>query len=161
LSGGNVFPYGDMEALDPVGVLLGWEWTRFGNVSLVQEAAGNHYLRITHEQKDPTLQACACFTLNPRWKALEVSCRMKVFGLKMGNALFLTASVVLRWKDKDDKLLSYAPSLTLTHDTDWTTLHEILVVPPSAAHLDIEAANIGDAGEMGFDDVVFRPTPAP
>ncbi|MBC7526922.1 MAG: hypothetical protein H7308_05170 [Chthonomonadaceae bacterium] len=32
---GNVFPVGDFEHLDPVGQPQRWEWTRYGNVSLV------------------------------------------------------------------------------------------------------------------------------
>ena len=158
-TGGNVFLQGDFEASDPGGAALGWTWIPFGNVSVAQESDGNHYLRITHEQKDRTLQAFARLPLDASWKALTVSCRMKVSGLQVGPLPNLTAALVLRSMDKDDKLLKYAPSLSLSHDTGWTELHETFALPPGADHLNIEASNIGAAGDMGADDIVFRPNP--
>jgi len=158
---GAIFPEGGFEQLDPVGNPTGWTWTPYGNVSLAQEPSGNHYLCITHELADRTVQAHARLPLNPAWKTLQASARMKVSKLEMGPAPNLTAAAVLRFMDKDGKLLGYAPSLTLTKDTDWTTVTRTFDVPAGADHLDIEVSNIGKAGDFGMDDLVFVPNPKP
>lgn len=157
----TIFPEGGFERLDPVGSPIGWDWTPYGNVSLAEEPSGNHYLRIAHELADRTVQAHARLPLDPTWKSLKVSARLKVSKLQMGSAPNLTAAVVLRFMDKANKLLSYAPSLALTKDTGWTTLTETFSVPIGADHLDIEVSNIGQGGDFGADDLVFVPNPAP
>lgn len=157
---GAVFPEGSFERLDPVGDPTGWNWTPYGNVSLAHEPNGNHFLRITHELPDRTVQAHARLPLDPAWKMLTASARMKVSGLQMGPAPNLTAAVVLRFMDKDGKLLGYAPSLTLIKDTDWTTVTRTFNIPAGADHLDIEVSNIGKGGDFGTDDLTFVPSPS-
>lgn len=156
-----VFPEGTFDRLDPVGTPTGWNWTPYGNVSLAQEPNGNHFLRITHELADRTVQAHARLPLDPVWKTLKASARMKVSGLQMGPAPNLTAAVVLRFMDKDGKLLGYAPSLTLTKDMDWTTITRTFDVPVGTDHLDIEVSNIGKGGDFGTDELIFVPNPKP
>ena len=155
----SIFPEGSFEQLDPVGNPTGWSWTPYGNVSLAQEPNGNHFLRITHELADRTVQAHARLPLDPAWKTLTASARMKVSGLRMGPAPNLTAAVVLRFMDKDGKLLGYAPSLTLNKDTDWITVTRTFAVPAGTDHLDIEVSNIGKGGDFGADDLIFVPSP--
>ena len=157
-AGANVFPQGDFDHCDPADTPLGWQWTRYGNVSVVQEAGGNRYLHIGRELKDRTVQAFAHLPLKPDWKRMRVSARLKVKNL-VRSANGLTASVIVRVEGKDNKMLGYAAKLALTQDTDWVRQEAEFVLPAGADHLDIEVSSIGTDGEFSADDIAFVPLP--
>ena len=83
---------------------------------------------------------------------------LKVKGLKVGRDNH-TVSVILRIRDKENKLIAYAPALSLLKDADWKTLMQTFDLPSNADHILIEVSNIGLGGDLWADDLVFVPEP--
>ena len=149
-------PQGDFERLDPTDNPVGWTWTQYGNVTTRQEPSGNHYLYIGQELKGRTLQAFARIVLDRAWKRIVVSARLRVRNLVV-SLNGLTAGVITRIMDKNDKLIAYAPQLGLKQDCDWTPFSAAFDLPAGADHLNIEVSNIGADGDFSADDLSFVP----
>ncbi|MBC7526921.1 MAG: hypothetical protein H7308_05165 [Chthonomonadaceae bacterium] len=84
--------------------------------------------------------------------------RLKVKGLKVGRDNH-TVSVILRIRDRENKLIAYAPALSLLKDADWKTLMQTFDLPSNADHILIEVSNIGLGGDFWADDLVFVSEP--
>ncbi len=154
--GQNALPHGDFEHLDLAGAPIGWYWTPFGNVSLQADEKGNHTLHIDHKQADRALQAISRMDLNPAWKRIRVSARMRGSQIVPG-ASGLAAQLVTRVADASDKMLGYGPTLALKADSDWTTMTEEFDLPAGADHLNIEVGNLGTGGDLWIDDIAYVP----
>jgi|GEM_PF-2883116 len=123
----------------------------------LQSEDGNTYLHLA----SPTqVLLSARIAINPTWKRLTISCRMRLSGfvanpeITYGNARLANSFVLPEGKR------AYLGILQLSADTDpakdggWVTLKGVAEVPEGALEYEVACGNFATAGQTDFDDLV-------
>ncbi len=146
----NLIPNGDVE-LDADGNSYPDGWPRVANAALMSED-GNRFLRVK-PYDGPTFE----LPLKPDWIAVQVSCRMRCQGIKMGPEGYHDARMVMSWNDADHQHVEPWPNvLRGTGTFDWREMERTFIRPPGAEFLSIGAVNFAAEGTVDYDDVVVR-----
>jgi hypothetical protein len=124
----------------------------------VAEQAGNKYLRFTNDEVDKSTQLHYLFDLNPQWKSVRISARMKTVGVKRGPKPANLPSIFLAWQDAKRKAVSYG-FFGLDKDSDWTTVERTYAVPEGARSVKLSVGLNRSTGEMLVDDIKVEPVP--
>ena len=134
-------------------VIFGWRARVAGKVQ-IGESGDNRYLNIQGERQK-TAFADTVMTLDPAWKKLRVSCRMKSESLEVGFSPTHSAKLVLEFVDADEKKLDkWITPMQLKRNTpEWTEMKSEFDVPAEARGLKISAAVQQCDGSGQFDDI--------
>jgi len=124
----------------------------------VAEADGNRYLRFTNAEADKSTQLHYRFNLQPQWKHLKISARIKTIDFTRGPKPANLASIFLTWENDKNKGFSYG-WLGLDKDSDWTTVEKTLPVPEGARSIKLSVGLNKATGEMLADDIRVEPVP--
>ena len=123
----------------------------------LQSADGNTFL---HLSKPTQVLAAKRITLDPTWKKLHVSCRIRLSAfapnpaISWGNARLANSFLM-----PDDKR-NYAGIVQVEGNTDpaaddgWKRLSVVADIPAGALAFEVICGNYGSAGETDFDDIV-------
>lgn len=167
----NIFPQGDFERLDASGKPIGWDrvphvgWLRSwgANFEIVKEGT-NHYARFTDNsssvadsKKGVWLEAY--LPLDPSWKYIRVTCRMRAKIRGLGGEDWFGAKVTMQFEDENGKAVRpYPPQPTLREDQPlWQFFAVRFPIPPGAKRLAIKPGLWGAIGVMSIDDITVVP----
>lgn len=154
----DLVPNGNFEA--PVdGIPGGWEPKPNPNFQIVQNGA-NHYAVLTKVDPNYSPVAQVVVPVDPTWKQVDISARMKARRLVVGTETWQTARVTTVFLDENKKIAHYASASTLWVDTDWVSRTLRDDVPADAKFLSIQIGVWGPAGELSVDDVKLIPNPS-
>jgi hypothetical protein len=147
----NVLGNGDFEAIHgdrPA------DWKLTAATEVVEED-GNHYLTIEPEAGHLNW-AEQVIDLDPTWKRLELSARMRAEGLVTGEKHWQTLQVGCAFVDIAGQPLGYL-QVRLNEDSGWKTVTAEADVPEGAAQLRVNPGNYGNPAdtEERIDDIVI------
>src|SRR5207247_2706269 len=84
---------GSFEKLDSLGRPAGWLWSSDSKIKLAEEE-GNHFVRLTNNEPGSSTQLPAKeFRLDPSWKQIKLSARMRAKDFKVGTDTWHDARV--------------------------------------------------------------------
>lgn len=148
---GSLFPGGDFES-------------SAGKKKIVEED-GNHFLRIETIEPGKMEMDYRTVDVPAGVKALELTWKQRVTGLKKGEKPWFDARILLEWKDAAGKPVEGKPSPPYTQkDTaGWVEKSTSFLVPEGAATLVLMPSMFqAKAGTFDLDNLVLKPTdPAP
>jgi len=135
----------------------GWSFGR--SARWEQDEEGNHFALLTVEGEVPEAdrKIKTYLEVNPAWKTVRVSARMRLRKSMPGKAQDAHLGVV--YYGADDKYLGLGSMLTLAKDSEWTTLSETTGVPEGTRRLMIDVGVYGPVGELSVDDVRVEASP--
>jgi hypothetical protein len=156
VAGENALLNGSVEARDDNGNPTGWyiaDRCR-PHVDAPQEV-GNRFLRVTNDDRTTTIHADQKIDVDPTWKQVTVSARMRASGFKAGK----NASGVSYWfQDEQGKQAGkLPPQLVITEDSPWTDKSVTVDVPAGAKRLYLQCVISYANGTIDFDDVKIVP----
>ena len=153
---------GSLERLDANGNVLGWfVHDRFKtHVKLITED-GNQFFRLHNDDPAKTVFVDQKINVDPSWKAITVSVRMRATNFKAGKNSAHDARVALAFRDaKDARVGQWPPVPNVKSDSPWTERVITADVPPGATSLYIQLAIFNATGTADFDDIKVVPQQA-
>jgi hypothetical protein len=147
---GNLMPGGDMET--------------GGGKNLVEEE-GNHFVRLQSVEPGKMVMDYRTADLPEGVKALELTWRQRITGLKKGVQPWFDARIIMEWKDAAGvKMKETPPPAYSQKDTaGWVEKSTTFLVPEGAATLVLMPSLFQvNAGTFDLDNFVLKPVdPAP
>jgi len=129
------------------------------------DEGGNHFLRLATDQPGNQIMAYRTIDLPTGAQALEMTWRQRVTGLKVGDAPWFDARIMMQFLGADGKKLSPSPPAAYTQkDTDgWVERKIGFLVPSDATTLVLMPTLFKTrAGTFDLDNIVIKPAdPAP
>ena len=149
----GLLPNGDFEAdTDDDGWPDGWPREQATRRQVEQ---GNHFLRIQPDKPGQMICVYRSLPVQPDWKALELTFRVRHEGVKRGKELWHDARIILDFKDAAGGKLKPGPrhpNFTGTSD-GWQTRTERFLVPEGAKTFELMPSMFGAAaGTLDVDD---------
>jgi len=128
-------------------------WTFGGSARWERDGDGNHFalLAVEGEVPEADRKIKTYLEASPAWKTVRVSARMRLRGSAPGKVQDAHLGVV--YLGANDEYLGLGAMLTLTKDSEWTTLSETTAVPVGTRRLLIDVGLYGPSGELSVDDV--------
>ncbi len=154
----NVAKNGNMEQGDAAGGLAGWFiHDRFKDVITIEHEAGNQFIRINGDATK-TIFADQQIHVDPTWKVLNVSARMRATDFKSGKQAFQDARLAFAFKDaKGLRVGNWPPVPSIKDNSPWVERTVTVDVPPGAKTLYLQLAVFNATGTVDFDDIKVVP----
>ena len=156
----SLIPNGNFEASQTGDWPTGWGHPKSG--SWVQED-GNHFMRLTSAEPGQMDSLYQMYKLPADCKALELSWRERVTGLKHGSKPWFDARILVSFKDAAGKDVPGSPPPAATgKDTNgWESRKMQFLVPDGAATVVFMPTLFQvEAGTFDLDDVELKPIDA-
>lgn len=156
---GQLLPNGDLESATAE---AGWpdHWSRpaAGSYSWDEES-GRRYLRLNVTEPGQVVLSYRSITLPPEVKAVQLSLRARVIGLKCGPQAWFDARVMTDFKTKDGLKLKGAKAISFRKDTgDWVERSVRFAVPDGAAVLEVMPTLFqAYSGTFDIDEILVTP----
>jgi peptidoglycan/xylan/chitin deacetylase (PgdA/CDA1 family) len=143
----NLLQNGDLSQALENGSLPGWDRVRKCRIETV-EGQKTLVLDGSHASAKQRIQ------LDPSWKGLSLSMRMKVTGVELGDANWKKARASVDFKGADGKHVGPWPYLfQYSGTTDWLVCNREYAIPDNAVQADFEVINWGKAGKIEVQDL--------
>jgi serine/threonine protein kinase len=155
----NVVLNGSMDATNIHGGVAGWFiHERFGDAAQVVEEDGNRFLRLTNDDPAKTVFADQRIEVDPSWRAVLVSARMRASDFTPGEAAAHDARVAFAFRDaEDNRVGNWPPVPSLRQNSSWVERVVTVDVPPGATSIYIQLAMLYATGTVDFDDIRIIP----
>ena len=141
------------------------DWGRLKEGGSWQEEGSSHFLRMQSTSPGSMILLYREVDLPPDTKAVELTWKQRITGLKRGTSPWFDARIMLEFKGIDGKVLAQKPAAPNTsRDTDgWVERRSAFLVPDEALSLVLMPTLFQTAaGTMDLDDLQLRPVdPAP
>lgn len=162
-NGGSLIANGSFEELREDG-MGAKHWGSNNENTFVASEAGNHFMRIT-AKPNKLVNIYREYPIPTGAKALELSWRQRVTGLKTGEKPWFDARFIFELKDASRNKIAGAPGPAYTQkDTSgWVTKSTRFLVPDNATYFVFMPCLFeAKAGTFDIDDLVLKPIdPAP
>jgi serine/threonine protein kinase len=155
----DVLVNGSMEADDGIDGLDGWFiHDRFKPQAQILSENGNRFLRLSNSDPAKTVFADQKIKVDPSWKAINVSARMRATSFKAGRTASQDARVAFAFRDdKDVRIGNWPPVPLVRTDSPWVERTVTVDVPEGAKSMYIQLAIFNATGQVDFDDVKVVP----
>ena len=143
----------------------GWPdgWPKLKTNGSWENEEGNHFIRMTSTTPGAMVMLYREIPIPPGTKALELSWRQRITGLKTGSKPWFDARIMLEFADANRAKVSPAPSAPYTRkDTQgWEAKTSRFLVPEGATMLKFMPTLFNvQAGTCDLDDIVITPVDA-
>ena len=144
----------DFEKLGADNRPIGWMWPDPGKGETrdIKTETGNHLMEYTSEG-GYTHPAVYRLSLNPEWRSLRVSVRVRTRNLSGSPNGPCGATMIVSFYDAGGKTVKEANPDYITTSADWTVLEKVIPVPESATGLAISPLLAWAKGIAEFDDI--------
>lgn len=151
-------PEGAFEEIDEKGRPKGWMDGSNAQLKLIEEN-GNHYLRLTNDEPEKFLSVVGRFKLNPAWKSVIISARLRGTNIKRkpDAKTWETARVGYDFENAQGQRVGpWPPTLELLGSTDWKVFQLQIDIPRGAALMRIVPLMHNTTGTFDIDDIIVR-----
>ena len=145
----------------------GWpdHWAHVKVGGMWENEDGNHFLRLKSLKPNSTTMLYQEIHIPDGVKAIEMSWKQRVTGLRTGKKPWFDARIMMEWKDVNGRKLADKPSPPYTQrdSKQWEERSTSFLVPEGGATLVLMPCLFNvKAGTFELDDLVLKPTdPAP
>jgi tRNA A-37 threonylcarbamoyl transferase component Bud32 len=153
---------GTMEEDDTDDGLAGWFiHPRFKEQVQILREGGDRFIRLTNDDPAKTVFIDQKIDVDPSWRVVTISARMRASNLKLGKLPSQDARVAIAFKDDADKRVGGWPAVpNLRADSPWVERVATADVPAGAKSLYVQLAIFNATGTADFDDVKIVPQSA-
>jgi hypothetical protein len=138
------------------GPVHGWEGGDSALISMVSEGQ-EHFLRLTTTNLGVAMTKQR-LAIQPEWKAVRVSARIRVQGLTKGaDPWSYPCLQFLSRKDGSDDPLDGWSKFMVSESGGWRDYTQIKPIPAGAQWLDLEVWNMGCTAVTDFDRITVEP----
>ncbi len=124
----------------------------------LKDEDGMRFLRVRNGSPEKDVFAENFFALDPSWKKVRISAKMRTKDLKCGSEVYHDARVMLIFTDsKGQKVGGYGEVPFAKADQDWKEMSAVREVPEGAAGIRLQPGIYHSTGTVDFDDI--RATP--
>jgi tRNA A-37 threonylcarbamoyl transferase component Bud32 len=158
-SSGSALLNGTMEEDDTDDGLAGWFiHPRFKEQVQILREAGNRFIRLSNDDPAKTVFIDQKIDVDPGWKVVTISARMRATNFKRGKLPSQDARVAIVFKDEADKRVGgWPPVPSLRDDSPWIERVVTADVPAGAKAIYVQLAIFNATGTADFDDVKIVP----
>src|SRR5439155_2676592 len=153
---------GSMQGSDDDDGLAGWFiHERFKPQAQVIVENGNRFLRLTNDDASRTVFADQTIKVDPSWKAVTVSARMRASNFQLGKVASQDGREAFAFHDAGGtRVGNWPPVPRVQKDTPWITRSVTVDVPSGAKTIYMQLAIFNATGTVDFDDVSVVPQTA-
>jgi hypothetical protein len=151
----NVIKNGSFDEQDDRLQPVGWKLPPGGAVSVMEGEGNNRY--ILFKPLGDARRIWREFAIEPQWKTLKISARVRGRGLTAGKGAWENAHVGLVFYNAAGERFGYAWPVHAASDTDWVARSGIVAIPEGAVKAEVDAGNFGPTGEFSVDDLRVEP----
>jgi hypothetical protein len=129
---------------------------RRGAETSIRDEAGRGRFAEIRKEKGAGDEWCGVsqdLPLDPAWKRLGLSARLRTRGVTKGKEHWQRAAVLTPFLDANGKIFDYRESLELDGDNEWAELKAVVNVPEGAKVLRLQVGVYGPEGTLSVDDV--------
>src|SRR5207302_7976791 len=162
----NLVANGDLETVDGKGHLTGWSVSERNAASVhLLDEDGTRFLRLNNDDPSRSVVADQKLELDPSWKSVKISARLRAKNLKPGAASYQDARVAAAFQNAQETRISNwlaGPSLR-TDSATWVQRNVTLDIPSGAKVLYLQLALLSATKQADFNNVTITTmtTPAP
>jgi serine/threonine protein kinase len=162
IAGENILPNANMDAADTDDGLANWFiHPRFKSQVQILSENGNRFVRLTNDDPEKTVFVDQKIPVDPAWKAVTVTARMRAINFHAGKLASQDGRVAFAFRDDADKRVgSWPPVPTVRADSPWVERVATVDVPAGAKTLYLQMAIFNATGTVDFDDVKVIPQAA-
>jgi len=159
VDGPNAIANGTIEpAADGTGVSGWFLHDRFKKQVQFLTEDGNRFVRLTNDDPARTVFLDQRIPVDPSWKAVTVSARMRASNFKSGANSAQDGRVAFAFRDASDKRVgNWPPVPCVKSDSGWTERVVTADVPQGASSIYIQLAIFNAVGSVDFDDIKVIP----
>lgn len=159
VDGPNVVANGAIEpAADGTGVSGWFLHDRFKQQVQFLTEDGNRFVRLTNDDPAKTVFLDQRIPVDPNWKTVTVSARMRASNFKSGANSAQDGRVAFAFRDASDKRVGkWPPVPCVKADSGWTERVVTADVPEGANSIYIQLAIFNAVGSVDFDDIKVIP----
>lgn len=154
----NEIENGDFETLQNIVKPEGWKGG-LGS-SIVEEEGGNHYVQLKAVGDPEARKLSKELVLEPGWKSLKVTARVRGEALQMGKNPWEVARINVTFYNAQKQAFEFSSPVKLAGDSEWIIKSGSSSIPPKAEYAVIAAANSGISGTFSVDDISVEPNGA-
>jgi hypothetical protein len=145
---------GDFETRSATGAIAGWT---LPEGTQVLEEGGNHFVRLQQAQAGNGWLSQKV-PLSPEWSRVKISGRVRLSGLRKGDADYKTARLQFNFEDAKGQRVGDWPLMpTLNDNTDWKEVSVEADVPDGATAIALWPGFMESAGTLDVDDLQVMP----
>lgn len=131
------------------GIAKGWELKKG---ALIVSENGNNFLRCENQNAG----AVQSIKIDPKWKKLKFSCRMRSTDIVKGKHSWQDGRVALEFRGPDNKHIGrWTKMAQVVGSSDWTEYSFDLAVNAGATTLRVSPCMLGVSGMLDVDDIVI------
>jgi hypothetical protein len=159
VAGAEAIINGNMEAADAGDGLAGWFiLERLKPQAQVITENGNRFLRLTNSDPAHSVIAEQTIKVEPSWKAVTVSARIRATNFKIGKTTSQDARAAFVFRDASGQRLGGWPQVPrVLKDGPWITKTVTVDIPPGTKTIYVQVAMFNSTGQVDFDDVSVVP----
>jgi serine/threonine protein kinase len=145
-------------AADGTGVTGWFLHDRFKQQTQFLTEDGNRFVRLTNDDPAKTVFLDQRIHVEPNWRTVTVSARMRASNFKAGANPAHDGRVAFAFRDANDKRVgNWPPVPCVKEDSGWTERVVTADVPAGATSIYIQLAVFNAIGSVDFDDVKVVP----
>ena len=156
----DVLKCDDFEVLDAEGNPVGWQFPANGAAFLVAQEDGGRFVRLRPLGSLDARKIMAPIRLQPSWRRLKFSARVRGEGLQIGGGQYQTPHVGVVFFNREGEVAGFSDGIVLGEDAGWAQKSVTVVIPRDATLAMVDAGNFGKAGDFFVDDIIVRPDEA-
>jgi hypothetical protein len=146
-------PHGDFETLNTRGQPLDWIIPARPHVKVIKDENGNRYVNIRAVGPNDERKIATRVLLAPEWKSLKITARLRVRGMKLGDAAWDDVHLGAVYFNARDEAIAYTHPVRIAQDMDWKTVSGISTIAKGAKYAIVDAGIWGRSGELDIDDL--------
>ena len=159
IAGAEALTNGSMEASGADGGLTAWSFPeRYKPQVKIVSEDGNRFLRLTNDEISHTVFVGQTIAVEPGWKAVTISARVRASNFALGKTVANDARVAFNFRDENGEHIGKWPTVPrVQQDTPWVTRTATADVPAGAKSLYVQCTIFYATGTVDFDDVSVVP----
>lgn len=120
----------------------------------IETEGAEKFLRIENKTPDEDIYCENYFKIDPSWKKVKVSAKIRAKDLKCGSEVYHDARVMITFTDgKANKVGGYGDVPCVKADQDWKEASAVREVPDGATAIRLQVGLFHSTGTADFDDI--------
>jgi hypothetical protein len=124
----------------------------------IEREGDNGFVRIENNAVGKSVTMEQFYALDPAWKKVKISARMRAKGLSCGAEVWEDARVMVTFADnRGQKVGGYGEVPCVKADQDWQEMSAVREIPEGATAIRLQVGLFSSTGTVDFDDIRVEP----
>ena len=120
----------------------------------IETEGAEKFLRVENKTPDKDIYCENYFKLDPSWKKVKISAKIRAKDLKCGSGVYHDARVMTTFTDEKGNIVGgYGDVPCVKADQDWKEISAVREVPQGASAIRLQIGLFHSSGTVDFDDI--------